>query len=53
MLIDWPFEMMKATPRNAAIVPRVAITALTPPTVMISPLTKPGRRADRDAEQQC
>ena len=30
--IDCPSQMMKATPRNAAIVPRVAITALTPPT---------------------
>ena len=39
--IDWPSLMMKATPRNAAIVPSVAITALTRPTVTISPLTKP------------
>ena len=41
MLIDWPFEMMNATPRNTAIVPRVAMTALMRPTVMINPLTAP------------
>ena len=41
MVIDWPFEMMKATPRNTAIVPSVAMTALTRPRVMISPLTSP------------
>ena len=39
--IDWPFEIMKATPRKAAIVPSVAITALTRPSVMIRPLTAP------------
>lgn len=41
MLIDWPFEMMKATPRKTAIVPRVAMTALMRPTVMINPLMVP------------
>ena len=43
MLIDCPSEMMKATPRNAAMVPSVAMTALTRPTVTISPLTTPAR----------
>ena len=41
MLIDWPFEMMNATPRNTAIVPRVAMTALMRPMVMMRPLTIP------------
>ena len=41
MLIDCPSDMMNATPRNAAIVPSVAITALTPPIVMIRPLARP------------
>ena len=33
--------MMKATPRKAAMVPSVAMTALTRPIVTISPLTAP------------
>ena len=31
MAIDWPSDMMKAMPRNIAIVPSVAMTALTRP----------------------
>ena len=29
--IDWPSDMMKAMPRNIAMVPSVAMTALTRP----------------------